>query len=64
MLKSGVCVLEAWIPFTKEISVIVTRNANGESKHFPVAENIHVDNILHKSIVPARISKVAEERAT
>ena len=63
MLKSGVCVLEAWIPFTKEISVIVTRNANGESKHFPVAENIHVDNILHKSIVPARISKVAEGRA-
>ncbi len=63
LLKSGVCVLEAWIPFTKEISVIVTRNANGESKHFPVAENIHVDNILHKSIVPARISKVAEGRA-
>lgn len=64
LLKSGVCVLEAWIPFTKEISVIVTRNVNGESKHFPVAENIHVDNILHKSIVPARISKLAEERAT
>lgn len=63
LLKSGVCVLEAWIPFTKEISVIVTRNANGESKQFPVAENIHVDNILHKSIVPARISKLAEERA-
>lgn len=63
LLKSGVCVLEAWIPFTKEISVIVTGNANGESTHFPVAENIHVDNILHKSIVPARISKLAEERA-
>lgn len=63
LLKSGVCVLEAWIPFTKEISVIVTGNANGENTHFPVAENIHVDNILHKSIVPARISKLAEERA-
>lgn len=63
LLQSSVCVLEAWIPFTKEISVIVTRNVDGESKHFPVAENIHVDNILHESIVPARISKVAEERA-
>ena len=63
LLQSGVCVLEAWIPFTKEISVIVTRNSNGESKHFPVAENIHVDNILHKSIVPARISQLAETRA-
>lgn len=63
LLKLGVCVLEAWIPFIKEISVIVTRNGNGESKHFPVAENIHVDNILHQSIVPARISDVAEQRA-
>lgn len=63
LLQMGVCVLEAWIPFTKEVSVIVTRNANGESKQFPVAENIHVDNILHKSIVPARISEVAEQRA-
>ena len=61
LLKAGICVLEAWIPFTKEISVIVARNANGESKHFPVAENIHVDNILHKSIVPARISRFAEQ---
>ena len=63
LLKAGVCVLEAWIPFTKEISVIVTRNSNGESKQFPVAENIHVENILHKSIVPARISPIAEQRA-
>ncbi|MEH6948515.1 5-(carboxyamino)imidazole ribonucleotide synthase [Bacillus sp. JJ634] len=63
LLKSGVCVLEAWIPFTKEISVIVTRNAFGDCQQFPVAENIHVDNILHKSIVPARISEMAEQRA-
>ena len=63
LLQTGVCVLEAWIPFVKEVSVIVTRNMNGEISHFPVAENIHVENILHKSIVPARISKLAEQRA-
>ena len=62
LLQTGVCVLEAWIPFVKEVSVIVTRNMNGEISHFPVAENIHVENILHKSIVPARISKLAEQR--
>lgn len=63
LLETGVCVLEAWIPFVKEISVIVTRKTNGESSHFPIAENIHVENILHKSIVPARISPQAEEKA-
>nr|WP_234396851.1 5-(carboxyamino)imidazole ribonucleotide synthase [Bacillus massiliglaciei] len=63
LLRQGVCVMEAWIPFTKEISVIVTRSTNGEIRHFPPAENIHVDNILHKSIVPARISGKAAERA-
>lgn len=63
LLQKGVCVLEAWITFDKEISVIVTRKASGDARHFPVAENIHIDNILHESIVPARISKKAENEA-
>jgi len=57
------CVLEAWITFSKEVSVIVARNVDGETKVFPVAENIHLDNILHQSIVPARISKETEKLA-
>ncbi|MEH7235209.1 5-(carboxyamino)imidazole ribonucleotide synthase [Bacillus sp. JJ1562] len=63
LLVSGKCILEAWVPFEKEISVIVTRNPAGEAKAFPVAENIHVDNILHQSIVPARISEKTEIKA-
>lgn len=63
LLKNGACVIEKWIPFTKEISVIVTRKANGLMKCFPVAENIHRENILHKSIVPARISERTELKA-
>ncbi|MEH7382766.1 5-(carboxyamino)imidazole ribonucleotide synthase [Bacillus sp. JJ1533] len=63
LLTSGMCILEAWVPFEKEISVIVTRNSAGEAKTFPVAENIHVDNILHQSIVPARISEDTEAKA-
>lgn len=47
-------VLEQFIRFDKEISVIAARSPRGETKAFPVAENIHVDNILHLSIVPAR----------
>lgn len=57
------CVLEAWIPFEKEVSVIVSRNGLGDTAVFPVAENIHVENILHQSIVPARISEQLEQEA-
>ncbi len=63
LLKSGPCILEAWVPFEKEISVIIARKENGENSVFPVAENIHIDNILHQSIVPARISAEAERAA-
>ncbi|WP_180956480.1 5-(carboxyamino)imidazole ribonucleotide synthase [Bacillus canaveralius] len=63
LLEKGVCVLEKWIPFEKEISVIIVRNQQGETAVFPVGENIHKDNILHQTIVPARISYKAEKNA-
>ena len=63
LLQAGSCVLESWLTFEKELSVIVTRNGMGEVTTFPVAENIHVDNILHKSIVPARILSDVEQKA-
>ncbi|MBO9606130.1 MAG: 5-(carboxyamino)imidazole ribonucleotide synthase [Paenibacillaceae bacterium] len=50
-------VLEQFIRFEREISVIAARSPRGEVKTFPVAENIHVDNILHLSIVPARTTE-------
>jgi 5-(carboxyamino)imidazole ribonucleotide synthase len=56
LLEHGACVLEKWISFEKEISVIVTRKLDGETSIFPVAENIHQENILFTTIVPARIS--------
>ena len=63
LLLQGVCVLEQWIDFKKEISVIMTRNVDGELAIFPVAENIHRDNILHMTIAPARISKAEQALA-
>ncbi|MEI7027991.1 5-(carboxyamino)imidazole ribonucleotide synthase [Paenibacillus sp. y28] len=48
-------VLEQFIHFDKEISVIAARSPKGEVKAFPAAENVHVNNILHLSIVPARV---------
>ena len=57
------CILEKFMPFTKEISVLVARSTTGEVSVFPVSENIHVNNILHQSIVPARISPDVEREA-
>ncbi|MGG1679004.1 5-(carboxyamino)imidazole ribonucleotide synthase [Neobacillus sp. NRS-1170] len=63
LINHGACVLEKWIPFEKEISVIVTRKLDGETAFFPVAENIHHENILHTTIAPARISETLRGRA-
>src|SRR5690606_41263739 len=49
-------ILEARVPFVRELSVIVARNPQGMTSVYPVAENIHRRQILHASIVPARVS--------
>jgi 5-(carboxyamino)imidazole ribonucleotide synthase len=49
------CVVERWVDFTCEISVIVARSSAGQTQAFPVAENIHTRHILDFSIVPARV---------
>ena len=49
------CMLEEFIPFVKEISVMTARNPSGQIESFPVTENIHFNNILDMTIAPARI---------
>ena len=50
------CVIEPWVDFACELSVVVARAAGGEVRAFPAAENIHTDHILDFSIVPARVA--------
>lgn len=56
-------VLEKFVVFKCEISVVAARSASGEVKSFPPSENIHVNNILHLSIVPARVAEDIQRRA-
>ncbi len=56
-------VLEAWIPFEAELSVIVARGLDGAMRTFPVAENIHRNHILDLSIVPGRFPAEVTTRA-
>jgi len=61
-------VLEKWIPFQAELSVVCARGLDGTIVAFPASENIHTNHILDLSIVPARfaapILKKAEEIAS
>lgn len=63
ILSTKDAILEGWVPFKLECSVMVGRNENGEVTVLPVSENIHHDEILHLSIVPARISPELQEQA-
>lgn len=64
LAKAGTeLIVEQFVPFQMELSVIAARNPAGELAVFPVSENIHQENILHLSIVPARISTEVAARA-
>ncbi|MBJ7572854.1 5-(carboxyamino)imidazole ribonucleotide synthase [Bacillus halotolerans] len=63
LLEHGTCILESWVSFKMELSVIVVRSVNGEIATFPAAENIHHNNILFQSIVPARVEERIQEKA-
>ena len=62
------CILEQKLNLKQEVSVILGRNTEGDVSVFPVAENVHVNSVLHTTTVPASIedSKVqlAQQQAT
>jgi 5-(carboxyamino)imidazole ribonucleotide synthase len=59
----GPCVLERFIPFQREISLLVARGLGGETATFPVCENIHRNHILDLTIAPARVSPAVADCA-
>ncbi|WP_407176807.1 5-(carboxyamino)imidazole ribonucleotide synthase [Bradyrhizobium sp. STM 3562] len=54
-LGTKAAILEAFVPFEREISVIAARTADGQVECFDVTENEHRDHILKVSRVPAAI---------
>lgn len=55
--------IEQTIKFKKELSVMVARSKSGQIESFPVVENIHRNNILETTIVPARVSESIRRKA-
>ena len=61
--KGAEAVLEAFVPFEKEISVVAARGVDGAFAAFAVMENVHKNHILDVTICPARISSKTARKA-
>jgi 5-(carboxyamino)imidazole ribonucleotide synthase len=57
------CILEAFVPFEREVSVIAARGRDGRVECFDVTENEHRDHFLKVSRVPAALSDVTAQEA-
>jgi 5-(carboxyamino)imidazole ribonucleotide synthase len=61
-MRGAPAILERFVPFSREVSVIAARGADGAVAICDAAENVHRNGILHTSTVPARIAaKTASE---
>ncbi|MGE0564052.1 MAG: 5-(carboxyamino)imidazole ribonucleotide synthase [Pseudolabrys sp.] len=62
-LKNAPCILEGFVKFQREVSVVAARDKDGKVVCFDVTENQHQNHILKVSRVPARLSQSAEREA-
>lgn len=60
---SAPAILEGFVEFSREVSVVAARGIDGSLAIYDVAENVHRDGILHTSTVPARIMPATADEA-
>lgn len=53
ILQGSPLLVEGFVPFSRELSVLATRSQSGSIALFPLSYNIHRDGILHRSEIPA-----------
>ncbi len=58
----GGAVVEEFVDFEREVSIIGVKG-DGETAAFPLGENVHREEILRETVVPARTSEAVTERA-
>jgi len=56
-LNGAECVLEQRINLEREVSTVLARSQSGDITNFPIAENVHINGILHSTTVPSSISE-------
>jgi 5-(carboxyamino)imidazole ribonucleotide synthase len=62
-LRNRKLYIEKFVPFTKELAIIVARNTKGEIATYPVVETVHKNNILHYLLSPAPVDKKISDNA-
>ena len=62
-IKENEAVLEAFVDFEKEVSVVAARDFSGNFAHYGVIENAHENHILDVSFAPASVSEKIENEA-
>ena len=55
--------IEKFVDFKMEVSVIASRSTSGEIRTYPLVENMHKDNILNMTIAPARTDEIISKNA-
>ncbi|MCC8538091.1 5-(carboxyamino)imidazole ribonucleotide synthase [Xanthomonas axonopodis pv. poinsettiicola] len=56
-------ILEAFVPFQREVSVVAVRGRDGEFRAWPLTENWHVDGVLSASLAPASVDAAMQALA-
>ena len=56
-------ILEAFVPFEREFSVVAVRGRDGEFRTWPLTENWHVDGVLSVSLAPVRVDDALAQSA-
>ena len=49
------CILEGWVAFEREVSMVAARDVNGRIAHYNLIENDHANHILDVSVAPANV---------
>lgn len=62
-IKEQEAVLEAFVDFEKEVSVVAARDLRGNFAHYGVIENAHENHILDVSFAPAFVSDKTQKEA-
>ena len=57
-------ILEAFVPFDRELSVIAVRSRDGDFRTWPLTQNWHTDGVLSLSLAPAPDITALQARAT
>jgi 5-(carboxyamino)imidazole ribonucleotide synthase len=51
--RGGGLIVEAFVRFTREVSIIAVRGVDGDTRTWPLVENVHAEGILRRSVAPA-----------